>query len=337
MSASVRFVTIMLLMVLIGAVIWRREARQEAALTEEDTEQKIQGVDNDYPSPSSDSKQQEGTIDNREALRQKQIDNYKVGTGLSLNLHVTHHAGTFLCTDFARPNGPTPDFACMSGDNWPTDEVSNAYPWDRSEFERNVGLIRRHFHFISWEFGHQRWLRTELDQCCNWEDERIVSMLVMRHPLDRLLAYDGYASKKYGSPESRTPEQWWSHANDPKHSNNFALRVLSRSRECCQGKDTDRKHLDIAKALLDRMTFVMDMQCLNDNLEEAARLLNMTFAPHAGAKKHPPVRERMGNDTLYEYYLERNKLDMELYAYAQKKSLVQCVKDESTSAKPPEH
>ena len=39
---------------------------------------------------------------------------------------------------------------------------------------------------------------------------------------------------------------------------------------------------------------------------------------------HPPARERIGHDDVYEYLLEKNKLEIELYEYALERSLVKC-------------
>ena len=129
---------------------------------------------------------------------------------------------------------------------------------------------------ISWEFGHQEYHHPELYEVNAWENPRIVSILILRHPIDRLLAFDGYASKVHGEVRNRTDQQWWEEANEPVHSNNFALRVLSTSHHCCQGKDTDRKYLEMAKRLVNRMTFVLDQDCLNDNLRELGKQLNLT-------------------------------------------------------------
>lgn len=283
--------------------------------------------DNDdvaVPTNSSSTADQSLPMD-RETLRSTQIDNYRKGKGLLLNVHITHHAGTAFCLDFARPIGPTPTFACMSGDNWPKDEMANSTtPWAPGMADTYIDVLRPLFHAISWEFGHQRGLPRNLNATDCWENPRLVSILIVRNPIDRLLAGDGMANNKYGLSDNRTDLQWWLAANDPVHSNNYALRVLSDYRNCCQGKDTPPEYLDTAKQLVERMTFVLDQDCLNANLAAMADRLNVTYKPAKQETHHKIAKERIQNETLYNYLLERNTLDMELYRWAKTKSLVQC-------------
>lgn len=40
--------------------------------------------------------------------------------------------------------------------------------------------------------------------------------------------------------------------------------------------------------------------------------------------EHPPTRDRLGNDTLYEYVKRRFRRDIELYEWSKERSIVVC-------------
>ena len=264
----------------------------------------------------------------RSELKRTQIENYKNGVGLMVMVHITHHAGTTFCRDFIKPIGNAPYFACMAGDNWPKqhDQWRTNIPWQAESTETAITELREYFHEVSWEFGHQSKLRRTLAST-DWENERLLSVIVMRNPMDRLLAFDGMASKQYGEVKNRTADEWWRLAQHPVHNNNFALRVLSDYNNCCQGKDTPVETLESAKALMQRFTIVMDQDCLNENLVKLAQDLEMPFHPRE-ANKHESARVRIHNDTLYDFLMEKNTQDIKLYEWSKQMSLVVCDRHE---------
>ena len=85
--------------------------------------------------------------------KQKQIANYKRGSGLLLNIHITHHAGTFVCAEMKK-HGPVPDFNCMHPKNgienssWPEGLSTKYRPEGMDEMQHYVGLMRPYFHFV---------------------------------------------------------------------------------------------------------------------------------------------------------------------------------------------
>jgi hypothetical protein len=103
---------------------------------------------------------------------------------------------------------------------------------------------------------------------------------------------------------------------------NFQLRILA---DVPWPEKVTRQHLAIAKANIDSFSIVVDLDCFDATMHVVSRLLNLTPA-YSQHRKHPPVeaRARCGNDTMFDWLLEENALDRELYAYAQKKSLVVC-------------
>ena len=62
-------------------------------------------------------------------VKQQQITNYIKGSEIIRTIHITHHAGTSLCSQMSKL-GPTPGFACMDkGKNNATIE----HPWPSEE------------------------------------------------------------------------------------------------------------------------------------------------------------------------------------------------------------
>ena len=252
-----------------------------------------------------------------------QIQNYKTGQSIIVNFHITHHAGTTLC-DWARGNGPVAPFACMGGNITPPDlgnsMSSLTTPWYFNETDYWIRRVRPVFHFISWEHGRIR-LRRSLN-ATNWEHPRLVSIIVMRNPMDRLLTEVGAHYVKNG-----TPEEWWDYARHSE-TNNYALKAITTYEGCCNDKNTPGLFLETAKSYIQRFTFVMDMDCLDESLKVLSSILGLNDTVKPG-KHHPSARERINNDTLYDYLVRRNTNDIELYKWAKERSLVKCEENSS--------
>ena len=111
---------------------------------------------------------------------------------------------------------------------------------------------------------------------------------------------------------------------EPHYTNNFALSILAGP-TCCQGNNTDPQHLTNAKALVNRFTFVLDMECLEAGMKALAESLklgiqtNATIIAEEEAKQH-----HLLPGEVYDFLLERNHLDIELYKWSKTVSLVDC-------------
>ena len=110
----------------------------------------------------------------------------------------------------------------------------------------------------------------------NWEYPNLVSMIVMRDPIERFLAYGkcympldkhqypteslgpgGYFKGDHPVDGNATQIQlWWEYAN-AECADNYALSVLADS-PCTNGSDTSVQCLEGAKTLLRRFTFILD-------------------------------------------------------------------------------
>jgi competence protein ComGC len=277
-------------------------------------------------------------------IKQTQIQNYIEGTGLMLSLHVTHHGGTYFCSQMKRV-GKTPSFACMNGgrdvktNSWPVDDpiigdmewrIKTSMPWEFNETDLVVEVFRKYFHMISWEFDVM-WGRLA---STNWHHPKLLSVVIMRHPLERFLA-GGKCGKFRKSIEKDLAEDpslnhlYWQYAND-WCADNFALRVFTGSPGCCKGAETKFAYLEQAKQQIDQFTILIDQTCETESIVAMSELLHLNLTVPAASrsqrpvKTHPPVRDRLRNDTLYHYLQEKFKLDMELYEYAKSKSILDC-------------
>ena len=264
----------------------------------------------------------------------EQIETYKNGTGLILNIHVTHHGGTTFCALVGRSSGGiSPQFACMGDrENIMNGTQPRDKPWTNKDDTANkIAMIRPYFHMISWEFSSAGKIPLS---ATDWENPNLLSVYVTRDPMSRLLSGMGPYSKRavgYGS-DNFTKHDWWNFAKGeggfpPRVTDNYALRILAGN-GCCQGADTSIKHLEDAKTLLNRFSIILDIACLDNGIDALADLLNITLNESRRKKRksehHASVRERIGHDDVYEYLLEKNKPSIELYEWSKTKALIQC-------------
>jgi len=268
----------------------------------------------------------------------QQIKSYRQGTGLIVNIHITHHGGTTVCSLLGRSRdavGASPTFNCLHVK--PEDNVTDTnypraiQPWTLEDTATNIAIVRKYFHMISWEFGNLYRIPNPSLEVTEWENHNLLSVFVVRDPMSRLLAGSGYLNKHYPGVSSGNAkkDEWWRYARDPWFTNNYALRVLAGN-ECCNGTNTDPRHLENAKAVVEQFSIVLDIECLIEGLKALAGLLNITLATSSRSTMmpphHVPPRERIGYDDVYEFLLEKNHLDIELYEWSRSRALVDCSK-----------
>ena len=99
---------------------------------------------------------------------------------------------------------------------------------------------------------------------------------------------------------------------------------------CEHGEDTSLACLESAKELLSRFTFILDKSCLAGSMVALGIALNLnittsSFESRSQHKLHAlSLRERFGNDTLYDYVKRRFRRDIELYEWSKVRSIVVC-------------
>ncbi len=287
------------------------------------------------PSKKTPSKTKTATRDRPLTIREQQIQNFINGPGLMLNFHITHHAGTTMCARVGRALGAPGRYCNHPAEddkNVPTD-YPNYDPWKYNDTATNIQLARQAYRFIAWE--HRSPTKRSFN-ITNWEDPNLVSVLVIRDPISRLLAGSGDTVQKYpGLAQSRNESQWWAFAKDERN-NNFALRILA-GHGCCDNAQTSQQHLDMAKQLVSRFTFILDLACLDENLEALAEHLQFDLYRRRYLEReqqrqrflksnhtHLPNSERIPFPEIYQYLKDRNRKDIELYQWAKERSLVPC-------------
>jgi len=177
----------------------------------------------------------------KEDVKQQQIANYIKGTAIIRNIHITHHAGTSVCGQMSKL-GPTPGFACMKKGRKGNATLEHPWPSDEALETSHIGLPiqdaaawvtfwRPYFHFMSKEYSHFGNLHK-----INWEYENLVSMIVMRDPMERFMSGGKCGSFHKSLPDDRTTndkqELYWEYANSDC-ADNYALRVLANESVSC--------------------------------------------------------------------------------------------------------
>merc|ERR1712238_150632 len=215
--------------------------------TETDIESK-NGMTNTTTNPNSSNNK----------IKQQQIENYRQGKGLMLNVHMTHHGGTTFCGAIGNHGingGISPSFACMGDSDkvvppLESDKVQNrkVFPWLHNETHNAIQVIRPYFHMISWEFGKPKARPIEHT---NWEDPDLLSVVITRDPISRLLAGDGDTTKRYPGYNNGTlsHEGWWEFATEKNNHNtdNFFLRLFGghykqNEEQKKENKDTNKNN-----------------------------------------------------------------------------------------------
>jgi len=251
-----------------------------------------------------------------------------------------------MCNVIGRAFGEnaTPPFACMqvrpvwgSGKNPKSEDLRSrvpAYPefsfprgnpWRHEDTARNIRIIRPHYHYVSWEF--QRAPDEVPLSDTDWENPDLLSVIVMREPISRILAFDSFTARDFPGVKSAnaTKEQWLRYAEYDRNTNNYALRILAGD-GCCKWENTDRKHLETAKSLLHRISIILDVKCLSEGMAALADLLGIPIKGELlePPRRHLPVRDRIPYEEAYQKLRDRNKLDIELYEYSRELQLIDC-------------
>ncbi len=123
-----------------------------------------------------------------------------------------------------------------------------------------------------------------------------MSVLIIRDPIARLLAGDGFVSSTFPGV-SRYAKDPASFPGNPSHHEWFRFSRHSRN---------DNPAIRIkAKELISRFAYVLDQACLDDNLKALGSLLNVTLLHRPGGtegavsgRRHPTNCDRIpSNDT----------------------------------------
>jgi hypothetical protein len=95
-----------------------------------------------------------------------------------------------------------------------------------------IDKVRQYFHMISWEFNSIDDIDTILRPLkgTNWEHPKLISIVITRDPISRLLAGNAMTKRKYigFNKGIMLQERWWDYiARDyNKNTDNFFLRII---------------------------------------------------------------------------------------------------------------
>jgi len=300
------------------------------------------------------------------AQAQRQAALYRQGNSMILNVHTIHRGRSTVCDAVGHARNAikgTPSLDCWIARRIP-DGVSLDYPhhnpWRSDETAANAETVRQYFHMITWQFDAPP--RTPLTET-QWEDAHLFSIMVMRDPMERMLAGGEYMTRYFPNVlhGNASVEELTQFSHSDRTENNV-LRILANEHCCPVQEDAvdshntnpfispilttpptpiDRTHLEAAKALLRRFSVIIDMECLSETLQLLAQNeWNITLGPMTmPATSEPPPsslstktttttaatpREIIGNDAIYEYLLQKNELDVELYQWSKSVSYLDC-------------
>lgn len=216
----------------------------------------------------------------------------------------------------------------------PSVSWSRLQPWNQSQTDANIRIAQDEFgfRFISQEYGYNTGKSPLHLDATDWEHPKLVSSIIVRHPIERMLAGDAFMVRSFGPEETRSHDQWWKlarHKGSRQHLvDNFNIFLLTNETGCCSGNTTDPIHLESAKTLLSRFTYILDQACLSETVEIMAKELGVPSMTAKSRKRHKfhdePLSERIPYPDVYDYLMDRNQLDFQLYEWAKTQSLVQC-------------
>lgn len=312
-------------------------------------------------------------------LAAKQIDHFRSSSNTTLAVHLAlpHHGSLAVCRalgkiHYTKKHFGTPHRQCVglgahqllknsqsnyrkSKEQELRERYPSNFPWSYEDTHANLNYVRQFFHFIAWPLSPTATTTTTLRDT-DFEDEHLVSILVVRDPMQVLLAppvpdtnplWDLYPAVFHTQSPTRpfsasewlrnktfTPTtistQWWAFAKSSPLADNFILQTLLGKDDCCQGAHTGRGLLSKAKLLVERVTIVLDHACLDEGLRAAAAVLDI---PWNRALQTPPtieplvdVTKRVFHADVYHYLRSRNRRAIEFYEWAQTRALVKCQK-----------
>lgn len=170
-------------------------------------------------------------------IQQEQIDNFVTGEALMINIQPEHHGGNRFCNVIGHAESlKAPRNNCQLSrttqhgrDRRPMSTIST-YPWNSTQqTEQQITKWHEMYDMMAWQF------RVTPDpplQATEWENPDLVSVAIVRHPIDRLLIAHHYVGTQfYTDPEKdevepRNQTEWWHYANESQ------LRILMYHCRC---------------------------------------------------------------------------------------------------------
>jgi hypothetical protein len=302
-------------------------------------------------------------LEERTLLRKQRLEGFKNNESIVVNIHITHCGGTEFCLKVARQIFRTmPQYGNWdSGANKFRDNMCNLFPSirnselehvrDRAQMETLFTNYLPQVNFVALELRESRpWFYKNFP----FGSPKIVSTLIIRHPIARLLSdfkpipgdkdakykkahlcdqHDYHAPKSAAMKLPLGERLLLPPAEDKMFNtyDNYAIRILGN---VVYPKPVSQEHYDYAvKHVINRVGMIIDIDCMGTAISSMAADLGLKDKlkiPLVDRAAKP--RDMCGNDTVYKMLEERNKFDLMLYEYAKSVSTYRCGGDAETSA-----
>jgi len=256
-----------------------------------------------------------------QSRKAKALQAYWTGDGVVVHQHITHNAGTFMCSMTKQRRISQGLFACNPMNVKELKRKIRKSGLTESDLIINNGTDERY---------RSEWISLEFPWSPNmpWDSERLTFVTVFRDPITRALASDGSWIRVFPKVAKAIQDETfdsmtWTGYEHSSYSDNYNIRHLL-------GKTPSlaltRRDLEEAKAILSRFTFVLILEWMEASFKmycEALSWDNCILPPHHKRREIRPgfssdtgARGCIMNDTIYANIVDRNAFDIELYHYA---------------------
>jgi hypothetical protein len=292
-------------------------------------------------------------------LALKQIDSFVAGTGVLINLHITHHAGTTVChaakldqaccncTNSCYPPQLDPNGIFVLIDRY-IDKHCKTDPADCGVGgSPKIQRLLEAFFFASTKMLGERnkvWSHewraappARIWEHFPWASERILTVLVVRDPLQRMLSEDGTAMDKYPEAFGHPMGANFTRYMTDHMANDYAFGILAGRTNPVDTALGPR--MTRAKFTVESASVVLDQSCLAQGLckfchlvgwDRCGRYANDLDSEYMGTpeavctKNHMWASSIVRFGTFFQEALRRNAAGIELYLYAKLRALQTC-------------
>lgn len=217
---------------------------------------------------------------------------------LICHYHITHNAGTKLL-DIVKKNNLSWDWVDI--------------PFHLTTKEAEKYLLSKNKDWLE--------IETPLPHNIPWESKNIIYTIILREPLSRAIAGDGFMNEY---PEIKNGDYTRWIREKPQFVDNYTTRWLTNKWTGFQNNTEppplSQKDFEMAKAILDKFHIVMILEDFPESARVLCDKLGWEHCDMGQARKRKSPKEIVNNDQLYKELRERNKWDIMLYDYACERS-----------------
>ena len=237
-----------------------------------------------------------------------------------IHFHIQHHAGTNLL-DIVKRNHLETKADSAWGHETQVATVQYQHPiigppglpWIKPDPQLSADELEQRWLALGLEWAQIEMPFNRVDNT-PWDSSKIVFTIIMRHPMDRILANTTYPRKGFPEILEKGDYSRWVNREGGDYVDNMALRWIA-GKSSREGPVNEQDYLE-AKKRLEKFNLII----IQEWLPEAGQLLHdvlgwqdYDFGPKRVRK---PARERINIDALYDELVERLHYDIKLYEHA---------------------